>query len=195
MKPWSRFLSIMLVLPFAAGCSSITVTPTRVSADIKLLDQACSRVGIDAGQFVAAARSVRLDFSQASVPPPVDAVHGRPMAKIYAIDVPSFFAVLTRYPSSGVGNDVRVKELKIEIGDNGVTAESAPVFFITLTAIDGHGATFSIRQGAAGPGVGDFQGKADRDFLLAQSASVAFLSAFVRVVVATSQHAEAMSHP
>jgi hypothetical protein len=195
MKGWSRFLSIMLVLPFVAGCSSITVTPTRVSADIKLLDQACSRVGIDAGQFVAAARSVRLDFSQASVPPQVDAVHGRPMAKIYAIDVPSFFAVLDGYASSEGGNVVHVKELKIEIGDNGVTAESAPTFFITLTAMDSHGATFSIRQGAAGPGVADFQGKADRDFLLAQSASVGLLSAFVRVVVATSKHGEAIPGP
>jgi len=158
-----------------------------------LLDRACEQIGIATNQYAAAARSFRLDFSHASIPPPVDAVHAASMARIYDIDVSSFIALFNDSASPGVSKMISVQELKIETGNNGVTAQSAPVFFIILTGTDSRGATFSISRGASGPRVSDFQGKTNRDSLLTKSATIGLLSAFVRVIVDTSKHLDSTS--
>jgi hypothetical protein len=109
------------------------------------------------------------------------------MAKIYDINLLSFVTLFSSYSTPATINVISVQELKIEIGANGVTAQSAPVFFVTLTGTDGHGGTLSVSQGAAGPRVSDFQGQSTRHALLTESARTGLLSAFARVIVATSK--------
>jgi len=161
------------LLAFSA-CASPVIP---VAVDQRYFDVACGRIGMTPQEFAQRKFSFSLDFSDAVITDPVG------MKKFYSVDVRSGVRFVSDHVLRREAPKVHILGLEVEVGEGGVTAETTPIFFLKVRGRDTAGHEFSFEKGASGPAVGVFQSAEKRNAKLTESANIAFMAAFLRMVV------------
>jgi hypothetical protein len=176
MKRSAIISAALLVL---SACASPVVP---VAADQRYFDAACGRIGMTSPEVIRRKFSFSIDTSETVFSGPIDPVHGQSMQKFYSVDIPSGIGFVRDHLLNREAPKVRIDALELQVGDSGVTAQTAPIFVLKIRGRDSSGRQFSIEKGASGPAVGDFQSSEKRSAKMIESANVAFMAAFLRMV-------------
>ncbi|MBI2518461.1 MAG: hypothetical protein HYV95_16395 [Opitutae bacterium] len=175
-----RAAIVSVALLAMCACASPVIP---VAADHRYFDAACSRIGTTSQEFERKKFSFSIDFSEAVITGPVDTRYGRSMEKFYSVDIRSGIRFVSDHLLRGQAPKVSILALEVEVGEGGVTAETAPIFFLKVRGRDSAGRDFSFEKGASGPAVGVFQSADKRNRKMIESANIAFLAAFLRMIV------------
>jgi len=172
---------IALIILVLSGCNTPAIS---VSADQRYLEAACVQIKMRTQDILQQKRDFYFDVSETKIGKPTDGVHGKSLEKFYLLDVLSYFTYANEHLLSPDAAKVKILSVEVEIGDNGVMAETVPVVFIKLRGRNASGQEFQIEKGATGPALSNWQQQGKRSAKEIESVNTAFLGAFLRTMLA-----------